>query len=77
MVIFASSKANLGFPGGAGGKEPTCQYKRHERCEFDPWVRKIPWKWAQQPTPVVLPGKSHGQRTLAGYSPQGGRVRHD
>ena len=42
----------LGFPGGASGKEPTCQCRRHKRRRFDPWVRKIPWKRAQQPTPV-------------------------
>ena len=40
------------------------------RCRFNPWVGKIPWrKW--QPTPVFLPGESHGQRSLAGYSPRG------
>ena len=33
----------------------------------DPWVGKIPWR--RQPTPGFLPGKSHGQRSLAGYSP--------
>ena len=37
------------------------------KCGFDPWVRKIPWKW--QSTAVFLPGKSHGQRNLVGYSP--------
>ena len=42
-----------------------------ERCGFDPWVGKIPWRRAWQPTPVFLPGESHGQRSLAGYSPQG------
>ena len=42
-----------------------------ERCRLDPWVRKIPWKKALQPTPVLLPGKSHGQRSLAGCSPWG------
>ena len=52
--------------GGASGKEPACQCRR---LEFDPWVRKISWKRAQQPTPVFLPGESHGQRSLAGYSP--------
>ena len=36
---------------------------------FDPWVRKIPWRRKWQPTPVFLPGKSHGQRNLKGYSP--------
>ena len=38
---------------------------------FDPWVRKIPWRRAGQPTPVFLPGESHGQRSLVGYSPWG------
>ena len=37
---------------------------------FNPWVRKIPWRRKWQPTPVFLPGESHGQRSLAGYSPQ-------
>ena len=60
-----------GFPGGAGGKEPICQCKRHERRGFDPWVRKIPWRRAWQPTPVFLPGKFQGQRSLVGYSLQG------
>ena len=41
------------------------------RPGFDPWVRKIPWRRKWQPTPVLLPGKSHGQRSLVGYSPWG------
>ena len=41
------------------------------RPSFHPWVGKIPWSWAWQPTPVLLPGESHGQRSLAGYSPWG------
>ena len=41
------------------------------RPGFDPWVGKIPWRRAWQPTPVFLPGASHGQRSLAGYSPWG------
>ena len=44
---------------------------RDVRRGFDPWVQKIPWRKAQQPTAVFLPGESHGQRSLAGYSPQG------
>ena len=52
-----------GFPGGVNGKEPTSQCKRHKRCGFDPWVGKIFWRRAWQPTPVVLPGESHGQVT--------------
>jgi len=39
------------------------------RCRFDPWVGKIPWRRKWQPTPAVVPGKSHRQRRLAGYSP--------
>ena len=35
----------------------------------DPWVGKNPWRRAWQPTPVFLPGESHGQRSLVGYSP--------
>ena len=41
--------------------------------QFDPWVRKIPWKRKWQPTPVFLPGQSHGQRILEGYGPYGGK----
>ena len=37
------------FPGGASGKEPTCQCRR---ARFHPWVKKIPWRRAWQPTPV-------------------------
>ena len=51
------------------GKEAACQYRRCKRCRFDPWVGKIPWRRAWQPTPVFLPGESHGQRNLVGYSP--------
>ena len=51
--------------------------KRRKRRRFDPWVRKIPWRRARQPTPASLPGESHGQRNLAGYSPRDHRVGHD
>ena len=43
------------------GKESTCQCRRWRRLGFDPWVRKTPWSWKWQLTPVFLPGKSHGQ----------------
>ena len=46
------------------GKEPICQCTRPG---FDPWVGKIPWRRKWQPTPVFLPEKSHGQRSLVGY----------
>ena len=61
----------VGLPGGASGKEPTSQCRRHKRFQFDPWVGKIPWRTVWKPTPVFLPGGSLGQRSLAGYSPQG------
>ena len=41
------------------------------RPEFNPWVGKVPWRRAWQPSPVFLPGEVHGQRSLAGYSPWG------
>ena len=41
------------------------------RCKFNPWVRKVPWRRKWQPTPALLPGKSHGQRSLEGYNPWG------
>ena len=66
---FSVCKANftlLGlFP------EAVCQCRRHKRRESDPWLRKIPWRRAWQPAPVFLPEESHGQRSLAGYSPWG------
>ena len=40
------------------------------RPRFDAWVGNISWRGAWQPTPVILPGDSHGQRSLVGYSPQ-------
>ena len=56
-------------------KESACKCRRHG---FSPWVNKIPWRKTCQPTPIFLPGKSHGQRRLVGYSPWGcERVRHD
>ena len=47
-----------GFPGGASGKEPARQHRRHKRHGFDPWVGKIPWRKAWQPTLVFLPAES-------------------
>ena len=66
-----SSHSKLGFPGGASGKEPVCQCRRHKKFGFDLWVRKILWRRAWQPTPVLLPGEFHGQRSLVGCSPWG------
>ena len=49
-------------------KNPPANTGRHKRCGFDPWVRKIPLRRAWQPTPVFIPGDSHGQGSLVGYS---------
>ena len=68
---------NKGFPGDASGKEPACQCRRQKRHRFHPWVGQIPSRRAWQPTPVSLPGESHRQRSLEGYSLWGRRVRHD
>ena len=61
----------LGFPGGTCGKEPACNAgdMRDKRCWFSPWVGKIPWGRAWQPTPVFLPGEFNGQRSLVGCGP--------
>ena len=50
------------------GKEPAC---RGRRRRFHPWVRTFPRRRKRHPTPVFLPGKSHGQGSLAGCSPRG------
>ena len=60
-----------GLPRWLSGEESPCQCRSYRRLVFDPWVGKIPWRRKRQPTPVFLPGESHGQRSLAGYSPWG------
>ena len=63
-----------GFPSGWVVKNPPVNAEDVDSTQ----VRKIRWRRKQQPTPVFLPGKSHGQRSLAGYNPRGHkRVRHD
>ena len=53
----------MGLSRWLSGKDSAYQCRR-----FNPWVRKIPWRRKWQLTPVFLPGKSHGQGSLAGYS---------
>ena len=48
--------------------ESTCCCRRRKGCGFDPWVGSVPWRRKWQPTPGFLPGKSHAQRSLVGYS---------
>ena len=65
MVLEGGAFGREGFPGGSDGKASD---RNAGDLEFDPWVGKIPWRRKWQPTPVFLPGKSHGQRTLVGCS---------
>ena len=66
-----------GLPGDASGKKSACQLRRHKKSRLDPSIEKILWRMAWQPTPVSLPGESHSQSSLVGYSPQGGRAEQD
>ena len=63
MYTHTHTHIHIGFPGGASGKEPTCQCRRHKRRGFDHWIRKFFWRRAWQLI-TVLPGESHGQRSL-------------
>ena len=60
-----------GFPGGTVVRNSPASAGDVKKCEFIPWVRKIPWRRAWQSTPVFLPGKSHRQSRLAGCCPWG------
>ena len=68
FLVWLSLASLQGLPRWLNGQASACKCRR---CRFDPWVGKIPWRRTWQPTPVFLPGESHGQRSLAGYSPWG------
>ena len=68
FLFFAKTPIYPGLPWWLSGKESIYQRRR---CKFYPWVEKIPWRRKWLPTPVFLLGESHGQRSLAGYSPWG------
>ena len=70
VIILSQPTPSEGFPGGTIVKNPLAN-SRCKRSGFDPWIGKIPWRRKWQPTPGFLPGESHGQRSLAGYSPWG------
>ena len=59
----------------ASGKEPACQCRRRKTCKVNPWVENILRRRKWQPTPIFLPGESHGQRNLVGYSLWGCKSR--
>ena len=68
-----SPNIQQGFPGGSDARV-------HLQCRrpgFNPFIGKVSWRRKWQPTPVFLPGESHGQRSLVGYSAWGRRVGHN
>jgi len=67
-------KDDKGLPQWLISKKSACQCRRRK---FNLWVGKIPWRREWQHSPVFLPGRFHGQRSLAGYSPGVTRVRHN
>ena len=71
FIVYDMYRIEHGLPRWLSGKDSAGQCRRHKRPGFDPWVGQIPWRRAWQPTPVLLPGEFHGQRSLVGYSPLG------
>ena len=69
IYIYIHTHTYIGFPGGSVVKN-LLQCRSHGRCRFDPWkIGKVPWRRTWQPTPLILPRESHGQRNLVGYNP--------
>ena len=69
--LFSGFVETSQFSGSTSGKESTCQCKRHKWHGFDHWLREIPWRKKWHSTPVFLPGKFPGQKSLVGCSPWG------
>ena len=65
VIILSVITDQIGLPWWLSGKEPACQCRI---CGSHPWVGEISWRRKWQPIPIFLPGKSHGQRSLAGYT---------
>ena len=70
IFFFFFNLFKYSFPGGTIVKNILAK-AGDTRGGFDPWVGKILWRMKWQLSPVLLPGKSHGQRSLGGYSPRG------
>ena len=62
-----------GFPDGSDGKKKKKNCLHCRRLQFNPWVKKIPWRREWKPSPVFLPGEPHGKRSLEGHGPWGRR----
>ena len=69
-MVFSESMPRSGFPSGTSVKTPPA-HAGDKTCGFDPWVGKVPWRRAWQPTPVFLPEESHGPGSLADYGSWG------
>ena len=62
---YSINYSSTSLPTWHSGKESACQFRR---LWFNPRIGKIPWSRKWQLTPIFLPGKFHGQRSLVGYS---------
>ena len=68
--LLVTHSCQAGLPRWFSGKESTCQCRR---CRLDAWLEKISWRRKCPPTPVFVPGKSHGQKSLVACSPWGSK----
>ena len=73
LLTMRNQYAKAGLPWWLCGNQSACQCRRHR---FNPWSSEIPWRRKWQLTPVFLPRKSHGQRSLVGCIPWGIKRRH-
>ena len=77
LIRFSDWNRRLNLNNNSYSYFPGAQTVKHlpaMQTQFDPWVGKSPWQRGWQPTLIFLPGESHGQRSLVGYSPRGRRV---
>ena len=68
LLLIIQVKPNISFSLHTAILASGSVVKKLWRCGFNPWAGKIPWRRKWQPTPVFLPGKYHGHRSLAGCS---------
>ena len=73
MSIKSIHQSAYSFPGGSDGKESANNTGNIRDVGLISGLGRFPWRRAWLPTPVFLPGESHGQRSLVGYSPFGHR----
>ena len=71
LLVCFNFRLNYGLSGGSDGKESTCNAGNSRDMGLIPELGRSPARGKWRPTPVFLPGKFHGQRSLAGYSPWG------